>query len=48
MFALWRKYLGDQWTIGDWEAMVAAAPDELPRWLAAGAVRPWATSRRRP
>jgi pimeloyl-ACP methyl ester carboxylesterase len=34
MFALWSKYLGDQWTIGDWEGMVAAAPAELPAWLA--------------
>ena len=35
MFALWAKYLGDQWSIGDWEGMVAAAPDELPDWMAA-------------
>jgi pimeloyl-ACP methyl ester carboxylesterase len=35
MFALWSKYLGDQWSIGDWEGMVAAAPAELPDWLAA-------------
>ncbi|HBZ71906.1 MAG TPA: alpha/beta hydrolase [Deltaproteobacteria bacterium] len=35
MFALWSKYLGDQWSIGDWEGMVAAAPRELPAWLAA-------------
>jgi pimeloyl-ACP methyl ester carboxylesterase len=34
MFALWSKYLGDQWSIGDWAGMVAAAPDELPAWLA--------------
>ena len=27
MFALWTKYLGDQWSIGDWDGMVAAAPD---------------------
>lgn len=33
MFALWSKYLGDQWTIGDWKGMVAAAPDELPDYL---------------
>jgi len=35
MFALWSKYLGDQWSIGDWDGMVAAAPRELPGWLAA-------------
>jgi pimeloyl-ACP methyl ester carboxylesterase len=35
VFALWSKYLGDQWSIGDWDAMVAAAPRELPHWLAA-------------
>jgi pimeloyl-ACP methyl ester carboxylesterase len=35
MFALWSKYLGDQWSVGDWDAMVAAAPNELPPWLAA-------------
>lgn len=33
MFALWSKYLGDQWSVGDWDAMVAAAPRELPAWL---------------
>jgi pimeloyl-ACP methyl ester carboxylesterase len=35
MFALWSKYLGDQWSTGDWDGMIAAAPDELPEWLAA-------------
>jgi pimeloyl-ACP methyl ester carboxylesterase len=35
MFALWSKYLGDQWSIGDWDGMVAAASRELPGWLAA-------------
>jgi len=34
MFALWGKYLGDQWSIGDWDGMLAAAPNELPAWLA--------------
>jgi pimeloyl-ACP methyl ester carboxylesterase len=33
IFALMAKYLGNQWSIGDWDAMVAAAPDELPSWL---------------
>jgi pimeloyl-ACP methyl ester carboxylesterase len=35
MFALWSKYLGDQWSVGDWDGMLAAAPRELPAWLAA-------------
>jgi pimeloyl-ACP methyl ester carboxylesterase len=35
MFGLWSKYLGDQWSIGDWDGMAAAAPRELPAWLAA-------------
>ena len=37
-FALMSKYLGDQWSIGDWEGMVKAAPEELPAHLAG---RPW-------
>ena len=36
MFALWNKYLGDQWSIGDWTGMKAAA-HELPARLARGA-----------
>jgi pimeloyl-ACP methyl ester carboxylesterase len=35
LFALWSKYLGDQWSIGDWDGMQAAAPRELPAWLGA-------------
>jgi pimeloyl-ACP methyl ester carboxylesterase len=35
MFRLWSTYLGDQWSIGDWRGMVAAAPTELPAWVAA-------------
>ena len=35
IFALWSKYLGDQWSIGDWEGFKAAAPRELPPWMAA-------------
>ena len=35
MFALWSKWLGDQWSIGDWAGMQAAAPNELPGWIAA-------------
>ena len=34
MFALWSKYLGDQWSIGDWTGMRAAGADELPEHLA--------------
>ena len=33
MFALWSKYLGDQWSIGDWKGMAAAASQELPEHL---------------
>ena len=33
VFALWNKYLGDQWSLGDWDAMVANAPRELPARL---------------
>jgi pimeloyl-ACP methyl ester carboxylesterase len=32
-FAVMAKYLGDQWTIGDWDGMVAALPTELPGWM---------------
>lgn len=38
VFAMMAKYLGDQWSIGDWEGMGAAAADELPPTIAA--VRP--------
>jgi pimeloyl-ACP methyl ester carboxylesterase len=34
MFGLWSTYLGDQWSIGDWEGLTAAAPDLLPPWMA--------------
>jgi pimeloyl-ACP methyl ester carboxylesterase len=33
MFALMSKYLGDQWSIGDWAGMQAAAKTELPAWM---------------
>ena len=33
MFDLWSTYLGDQWSIGAWDAMRAAAPDFLPQWM---------------
>ncbi len=35
MFLLWSTYLGDQWSIGDWEGLCAAAPNILPSWLSA-------------
>jgi len=35
VFALFSKYLGDQWSVGDWDGMLAAAPAELPGWLGA-------------
>jgi pimeloyl-ACP methyl ester carboxylesterase len=34
MFLLWSTYLGDQWSIGDWEGFLAAAPDALPASMA--------------
>ncbi len=34
VFALLAKYLGAQWSIGDWDGLVAAVPIELPGWLA--------------
>jgi pimeloyl-ACP methyl ester carboxylesterase len=30
LFAMWNKWLGDQWSIGDWPGMLAATPLELP------------------
>ena len=33
MFDLWSTYLGDQWSIGAWDAMRAAAPERLPPWM---------------
>ncbi len=35
MFRLWSTYLGDQWSIGDWDGVVAAAPAMLPAWMQA-------------
>jgi pimeloyl-ACP methyl ester carboxylesterase len=34
VFALYSKYLGDQWSIGDWAGLKANAAAELPGWLA--------------
>ena len=36
MFALWHKWLGPQWSIGDWTGMLHAMPEELPPALLAG------------
>lgn len=33
IFRLMSKYLGDQWSVGDWAGMVEAAKTELPEWL---------------
>jgi pimeloyl-ACP methyl ester carboxylesterase len=33
VFALMNKYLGDQWSVGDWSAMLEASRTELPEWL---------------
>ena len=35
LFDLWSTYLGDQWSVGAWDEMRAAAPARLPGWLAA-------------
>jgi pimeloyl-ACP methyl ester carboxylesterase len=35
-FELIHKYLGDQWSIGDWQGLKAAMPRELPPVLAQG------------
>lgn len=33
MFALWHKWLGNQWSIGDWAGMQRAMFHELPAWM---------------
>jgi pimeloyl-ACP methyl ester carboxylesterase len=33
VFALMSKYLGDDWSIGDWAGMLEASKTELPEWL---------------
>jgi pimeloyl-ACP methyl ester carboxylesterase len=33
IFDLWSTYLGDQWSIGAWDAMREAAPQRLPEWM---------------
>ena len=39
LFALSSKWLGDQWTIGDWKGMSAAFQTELPPWMPASIQR---------
>ncbi len=34
LFALFNKYLGDQWSVNNWDGMRAAAATELPPWIA--------------
>jgi pimeloyl-ACP methyl ester carboxylesterase len=34
LWALYAKWLGDQWSVGDWEGLLRAAPSELPAWAA--------------
>ena len=34
LFGLWARYLGDQWSVGDWDGFVAAVPHELADWQA--------------
>ena len=33
IFDLWSTYLGDQWSIGAWDAMREASPERLPEWM---------------
>ncbi|KWX67683.1 alpha/beta fold hydrolase [Mycobacterium sp. NAZ190054] len=45
VFALWAEYLGDQWSIGDWDGFVAGAQQGMAGWqthvaLAAGTAEP--------
>lgn len=40
VFSLWSTYLGNQWSIGDWDGVVAAAPDVLPLWMQAQFTQP--------
>ena len=35
IFAMYAKYLGDQWDVGDWEGFVANRANELHPWMAA-------------
>ncbi|WP_413990875.1 alpha/beta fold hydrolase [Labrys okinawensis] len=33
LFSLFSKYLGDQWSVGEWSTMLAQAHRELPAWM---------------
>jgi len=33
LFGLFNKYLGDQWSVNDWDGLRAAAETELPAWI---------------
>ena len=33
IFRLMSKYLGDQWSVGNWDGMLDAARTEVPEWL---------------
>lgn len=33
LFKLFSTYLGDQWSVGDWRSMLAAAPSLVPDWM---------------
>jgi pimeloyl-ACP methyl ester carboxylesterase len=35
IFAMYAKYLGDQWAVGDWAGFVANRASELPAWMTA-------------
>ncbi len=35
MFAVFAKYLGDQWDVGNWKGLVANAPNEVHPWMRA-------------
>ena len=39
MFALASKWLGDQWSIGDWAGMQANAPKEVPMYVLSSLIR---------
>ncbi|KAA9166545.1 alpha/beta hydrolase [Amycolatopsis acidicola] len=39
IFGMWHKWLGNQWSIGDWSGFQAAVGRELPAWLLKGLAR---------
>ena len=36
MFSLWNTYLGDQWSVGDWDGLQRAIPQTLPMSMLRG------------